>query len=200
MFRLSSYSEYRDDSDPAYLGGKAINAPDGDSVEGTQYDNRFFNQVMGVFQSIMYDAYGEIDFSDHPDSIDNPEVLNALKAINAKITDALLLLIQQNRADIDAEISTRQNQYIQLLNLINSNSMRITVIENAVYSDIITNPFEITFQTLDGIELISGIWNEAYERIECTITSDNISIHFAESDNFTVLEGVYNTEEHKVEC
>jgi hypothetical protein len=78
--------------------------------------------------------------------------------------------------------------------------MRITVLENAVYSDVITNPFEITFNTLDGIELISGIWNELYERIECTLTDDYISIDFSIPGNYAVLEGVYNAELSRVEC
>jgi hypothetical protein len=200
MFRLNAYTDYRNDSDPAYPGGKAIDTPDGDSTEGTQYDRRFFNQIFGFFQSVIFDAYQNMTVSDHPDNINNPEVLDALKVIIHTITDPLLQMIQQNRAGIDTEIRIRQQQYIELLNMINSNSMRITILENAVFNGVIANPFEITFNTLDGIELISGIWNELYGRIECTFPDDYISIDFSIPGNYAILEGVYNTELSRVEC
>jgi hypothetical protein len=179
MFKLNSYTDYRDDNDPAYPGGKAIDAPNGDSTEGTQYDRRFFNQIFGFFQSVIFDAYQNMHVSDRPDSVDNPEVLDALKVIIRRIIG------------IDS---------IELLNMIDRISMRITVLENAVYSDIITNPFEITFNTLDGIALISGIWNEVHERIECTFSDDYIRIDISIPGNYVILEGVYNTEFNRVEC
>jgi hypothetical protein len=200
MFKLQQYSEYREDNDPAYLAGKAIDTPDGDSVEGTQYDRRFFNQIFGFFQSVMYAAYDNPVFSDHPDSIDNPEILTALKVIIKKITDEILEMLLAAIEELESEIELRNQQYNSLLNTINNLSTRLAVVESGLYNDITTNPFEIMFNNLNGIILVSGIWNEPMERIECTFTDNLINIAFETGNNFFVVQGVYNTELHRVEC
>ena len=38
---------------------------------------------------------------------------------------------------------------------------------DAVFSNITTNPFLITFENLDGIDLTNGVWNTAANRVEC---------------------------------
>jgi hypothetical protein len=200
MFKLNGYTEYREDNDPAYLAGKAVDTPDGDSTEGTQYDRRFFNQNFGFYQSVMYDAYDNPEFSDHPDSIDNPEILNALKVIIHRITDEILAMLLETIASLEAETALRNQQYNSLLNTINGLATRLAVVEGGLYNDVTTNPFEITFNNLNGLILLSGIWNEPMERIECTYPDDLINIVFETGNNFTVLQGVYNTELHRVEC
>jgi hypothetical protein len=200
MFSLKEYSEFRDDTDPAYLGGKAVDTPDGDSVDGTQYDRRFFNQVFGFFQSVMWDAYEVPELSDHPDSIDNPEILTALKVIIKKITNGILMRLLETIENLETETALRNKQYNNLLNTINGLTTRLAVVESGLYNDVTTNPFEITFNNLNGIILISGIWNEPMERIECTFPDDLINITFKPGNNFVVLQGVYNTELHRVEC
>jgi hypothetical protein len=199
MFKLSEYTEYRDDTDPAYLGGKAVDTPDGDSVDGTQYDRRFFNQAFGFFQSVMWDAYEVPELSGHPDSIDNPEILTALKVIIKKITDGILMMLLETIENLETETALRNKQYNNLLNTINGLTTRLAVVESGLYNDVTTNPFEITFNNLNGIILISGIWNEPMERIECTFPDDLINITFKPGNNFVVLQGVYNTELHRVE-
>ena len=37
----------------------------------------------------------------------------------------------------------------------------------AVFSEITSNPFQITFVDLSGITLSSGIWNATLQRLEC---------------------------------
>ncbi|XCH79070.1 MAG: hypothetical protein WHF31_16370 [Candidatus Dehalobacter alkaniphilus] len=37
---------------------------------------------------------------------------------------------------------------------------------NRVFNDITSNPFNIQFDDLDGLT-VTGVWNEALERIEC---------------------------------
>jgi len=53
-----------------------------------------------------------------------------------------------------------------LLNLIQTNTARIEMIEAVLFNDISTNPFLILFDDLDGI-VSTGVWNEALQRIEC---------------------------------
>ena len=47
------------------------------------------------------------------------------------------------------------------------NESRIQILWDAVFSNITTNPFLITFADLDGITLTSGVWNTSRQRLEC---------------------------------
>ena len=35
------------------------------------------------------------------------------------------------------------------------------------YVDTTANPFQITFETLEGVTVTTGVWNESYARLEC---------------------------------
>lgn len=43
---------------------------------------------------------------------------------------------------------------------------RIVLLMNRLFDDITGNPFNYTFDTLDGLT-VSGVWNSAQSRIEC---------------------------------
>jgi hypothetical protein len=109
-------------------------------------------------------------------------------------------MLLETIASLEAETALRNQQYNSLLNTINGLATRLAVVEGGLYNDVTTNPFEITFNNLNGLILLSGIWNEPMERIECTYPDDLINIAFETGNNFTVLQGVYNTELHRVEC
>lgn len=59
------------------------------------------------------------------------------------------------------EVGTPVNR--ELLQLIED---RVVWLMNRVYSEITTNPFNISFDTLDGLS-VTGVWNESQSRIEC---------------------------------
>lgn len=50
---------------------------------------------------------------------------------------------------------------------VNKNTADIKVMWDAIFNDITTNPFSITFQDLNGITLKSGVWNKPQVRLEC---------------------------------
>ena len=50
---------------------------------------------------------------------------------------------------------------------VTQNTSKIATLWDAVFSDITTNPFQITFVDLDGITLTSGVWNASLQRLEC---------------------------------
>ena len=50
--------------------------------------------------------------------------------------------------------------------LLQSFEDRIVRLMNSVFSVITTNPFDITFDTLDGLT-VTGVWNVSSGRIEC---------------------------------
>ena len=53
-----------------------------------------------------------------------------------------------------------------LVNMIQSNTARIELIEAVLFNDITANPFLILFDDLDGV-VSTGVWNAALQRIEC---------------------------------
>lgn len=53
-----------------------------------------------------------------------------------------------------------------LVNMIQSNTTRIELIEAVLFNDITANPFLILFDDLDGV-VSTGVWNAALRRIEC---------------------------------
>ena len=59
------------------------------------------------------------------------------------------------------------NDLIELLLRVNLLEAMLENINNGLFSQITTNPFIITFENLLGLELISGVWNEPYARLEC---------------------------------
>lgn len=60
-----------------------------------------------------------------------------------------------------------QQAVIDLTKAVQQNTSKIATLWDAVFSDITTNPFQITFVDLDGITLTSGVWNSTLQRLEC---------------------------------
>ena len=54
-----------------------------------------------------------------------------------------------------------------LSNTVGQNTSKIATLWDAVFSEITSNPFQITFVDLSGITLSSGIWNATLQRLEC---------------------------------
>lgn len=63
--------------------------------------------------------------------------------------------------DSVTEVGTDVNK--ELLQLIED---RVVLIMNRLFDDIITNPFNITFTSLEGLT-VTGVWNTESSRIEC---------------------------------
>ena len=53
-----------------------------------------------------------------------------------------------------------------ILNLINSLTERVTMLESVVFNDISTNQYLIRFENLEGLK-VNGVWNQTLQRIEC---------------------------------
>lgn len=60
-----------------------------------------------------------------------------------------------------------QQAVIDLTKIVQQNTSKIATLWDAVFSDITTNPFQITFVDLEGIILTSGVWNSTLQRLEC---------------------------------
>ena len=44
---------------------------------------------------------------------------------------------------------------------------KLEYIKNGFFSDVTKNPFFVTFGNSNGWELVSGVWNRPYGRVEC---------------------------------
>lgn len=60
-----------------------------------------------------------------------------------------------------------QQAVIDLTKIVQQNTSKIATLWDAVFSDITTNPFQITFVDLEGITITSGVWNSTLQRLEC---------------------------------
>ena len=63
--------------------------------------------------------------------------------------------------------ATAEASVNDLNNAVGQNTSKIATLWDAVFSEITTNPFQITFADLTGITLTAGIWNSGLQRLEC---------------------------------
>ena len=81
MIRIDeNYTDYRIDDDPDFPGGKAVDAPTVDSIEGTPYRANWMNDINGFRQALYKKAFGSLNsISGNPDNANNSD---SMKAIN----------------------------------------------------------------------------------------------------------------------
>lgn len=53
------------------------------------------------------------------------------------------------------------------LNLAASLESRVARVEDGIFNNITGNPFLVSFDALDGVTLVKGVWNVERQRIEC---------------------------------
>lgn len=81
-----NYTDYRDDTDPKYPGGKAVNATTVESTDGTPLLADWMNDINGALQAIFIEAFGDINkVSGKPDNVRESDVLKAIKEIIKKL-------------------------------------------------------------------------------------------------------------------
>ena len=85
-------------------------------------------------------------------------------ALAAQATANQAILLAQQAVGIAEQAAAA---VVDLSNVVQQNTSKITTLWGAVFGDITTNPFQITFANLDGITLTSGVWNATLQRLEC---------------------------------
>lgn len=85
-------------------------------------------------------------------------------ALAAQATANQAILLAQQAVGIAEQAAAA---VVDLSNVVQKNTSKITTLWDAVFGDITTNPFQITFANLDGITLTSGVWNATLQRLEC---------------------------------
>ena len=77
--------------------------------------------------------------------------------------DMAISIAQQAQQDASAAVATVTDLEVRVTN----NTSKFNILWDALFSDITGNPFQITFEDLEGLTLASGVWNEAQARLEC---------------------------------
>jgi len=93
MIRIDErYTDFRDDTDPNYPGGKAVNAPTPESVEGTPFLAEWMNCTNGFRQALMRRVFGTLDgISGKPDNANESDTLDAIEKLIGEYLDNMAL-------------------------------------------------------------------------------------------------------------
>jgi hypothetical protein len=82
------YTDYFDDTDQHYPGGKAVDTSSGDAEDGTPYKADWMNDVNGFHQAAIVEAFGSFQASGTPDHVGDSDILDALKIIMRRLIDS----------------------------------------------------------------------------------------------------------------
>ena len=85
-------------------------------------------------------------------------------ALGAQLTAEQALALAKQAIAIANQASADAKDITARFNQINS---KVATLWDAVFTEITTNPWLITFADLDGIILNSGVWNKTLQRLEC---------------------------------
>ncbi len=80
----STYSNYYDDTDPNYPGGKAVDAATDEGIDGTPYKADWMNDVIGAFQALFIDAFGPGSINritGHSEKVGDSDIVRAIHRI-----------------------------------------------------------------------------------------------------------------------
>jgi hypothetical protein len=116
-----------------------------------------------------------------------------LKAARPQAADDVLRLA-------DRDIYAQAVDFFPVYQIINANTARIEAIENAMAENIYQNPFIITFPDLEGVDLVSGSWDEAMGRLDCSYAGSGINITFTNLNSVNVVSGIWDMANMRLEC
>ena len=107
-----NYTDYRDDTDPKYPGGKAVNATTAEGTDGTPLLADWMNDINGALQALFLEAFGDINkVSGKPDNVQESDVLKAIKKITQEYTDKTNNAESQARTQGDASTLREAKRY-----------------------------------------------------------------------------------------
>ena len=107
-----NYTDYRDDTDPYYPAGKAINASTEEGVDGTPILASLINDINGFRQAAFMAAFGSFGtLSGVPDNAFKSDTLNAINKITQMYTDKEILKEAEGRINNDAQTLEAANSF-----------------------------------------------------------------------------------------
>lgn len=107
-----NYTDYRDDTDPKYPAGKAINASTEEGVDGTPILASLINDINGFRQAAFMAAFGGFGaLSGVPDNAFKSDTLDAINKITQTYTDKKVLEEAKERINKDTETLEAANGF-----------------------------------------------------------------------------------------
>ena len=103
----SSYSAYYKEPDDDYPVGSAVNSTNEDSLDGTPYLAKFFNDVIGFMQTVFFDVNGkDARVSNTPETARKSDVWGSIKKFVGDSVErrAATALTEEQLADVLAVI------------------------------------------------------------------------------------------------
>lgn len=103
-----------------------------------------------------------------PGQLDN--ALMAIGELILHINDSTIHITAADRAHWSGGVLTAQEALLlaeESRNAAQQAENRLARLEDGLFNNITGNPFLISFDTLDGISLVRGVWNRERQRIEC---------------------------------
>lgn len=75
-------------------------------------------------------------------------------------------LFDAGQHDQDTRLLKLENAVQSLLDMTEALKGRVTRLEDALFGKVTSNPFSVSFETLNDVE-VKGVWNRERNRIEC---------------------------------
>lgn len=88
------------------------------------------------------------------------------------LSQVLVFIERAEKAIGDAEEAIRRagdvtDTVLELIPDINDAKAKVELLYDAIYGELVDNPFTVTFGSLEQVIVISGVWNAARQRLEC---------------------------------
>lgn len=87
-----------------------------------------------------------------------------------ELARSALAAAQEAKTDAGEAVDTAtaaQAAVVSMGTAVQDNAARIQTLWDALFSDITTNPFTVSFSDLSGVTMTAGIWNATLQRVEC---------------------------------
>ena len=88
------------------------------------------------------------------------------------LRQVIIFIDRAEKAIADAEEAIKKakemtDTVLELVPVINDTKAKVELLYDAIYGELTDNPFTVTFGTLDQVNVVSGVWNTARQRLEC---------------------------------
>lgn len=111
-----NYTDYRDDTDPKYPAGKAVNASNEEGVDGTPILANWMNDINGFRQAVFMAAFGDLNaLSGVPDNAFKSDTLDAINKITQTYTNREVLKEAKERINQDVKTLETANDFVSVL-------------------------------------------------------------------------------------
>lgn len=134
----------------------------------TKWRNILDAPNVGAMESDLYGHIGNTDVHVSAAQISNYDTAIAGLIEHTENTDIHVTAAEKTAWSAGADTAAQAAaDAANALNLAAGLESRVARVEDGLFNDITGNPFLVSFDALDGVTLVSGVWNVERQRIEC---------------------------------